>query len=117
LAGVVAAIGVYGVVAFGVHQRAHEIGVRIAVGARRADILRLVVGDSARFLVFGIATGLVLCLLLGRLVESLLYGLSAHSPAVLVGSSVALVLLGIFASLLPALRASRVDPSFALRAE
>lgn len=117
LAAVVAAVGVYGVIAFAVSQRTHEMGVRLALGARWTDIVGLIVGEGSRVVVFGILIGVGLALALGRLLESSLYGVSAYDPLVLAGACALLGLVGIVASLLPALRASQIDPASSLRAE
>ena len=117
LAALVAAVGVYGVIAFAAGQRTHEIGVRIAIGARRSDIVRLVMNEGVRILAFGIFAGLALAIVGGRLVQSLLYGVSTRDPLVLVTACAVIGVVGLLASLLPALRASRVDPTHSLRAE
>ena len=117
LALVVAAIGVYSVVAYAVSQRANELGVRIALGANAVDLLRLVVGDSFKIVVIGGVIGVVASLALGTLVASLLYGLSPRDPFVLAGSTLVLCAIGVVASLVPAWRATRVDPVTALRAD
>jgi predicted permease len=117
LAAGVAAVGVYGVVAFSASQRTHELGVRIAVGAQRSDIVGLIVGDALRVVTLGILAGLALAIVLGRLVESLLYGLSPRNPVVLAGACAVIAAMGAFAAFWPALRASRLDPAYSLRAE
>jgi ABC-type antimicrobial peptide transport system permease subunit len=115
LALVVAAIGIYSVVAYAVSQRTHELGVRIALGARVADLLELVVGESFKVVAIGIVIGVLASLALGKLVASLLYGLSPRDPLVVAGSALVLCAIGIGASLIPAWRAARVDPVTALR--
>ena len=117
LALVVAAIGVYSVVAYSVSQRTREMGIRIALGARRADVLSLVVGEGARTVAIGIALGVVVALAAGRLVATLLYGISAHDPAVLIGAAFALLVVGGVASWVPSWRAAAVDPVVALRSD
>ncbi len=117
LALLLAAIGLYSVIAYDVAQRAHEVGVRIALGARMADVVRLVVGDGLRVTLIGGTAGVVLALLAGRWIGPILFNESPRDP--LVFGLVAAVLLGaaLVASGLPAWRATRVDPSKALRAE
>ena len=117
LALVVAAIGLYGVIAYSVTQRTHEMGVRAALGARRGDLVRLVVGEGLKVTLLGIGLGAVAALAGGRFIASLLFGVSARDPLVL--GLVAAVLIGVaaLASLIPAWRAGRADPSSALRAD
>jgi ABC-type antimicrobial peptide transport system permease subunit len=117
LALVVAAIGVYSVVAYAVTQRMHEMGVRIALGARLPDIMTLVTTESVKVVAVGVGLGIVIALALGRLIVSLLYGLSPHDPLVILAAAAVLCAIGIAASLVPAWRASRVDPVIALRAD
>src|SRR5262249_17277699 len=117
LALIVAAVGVYSTVASTVGQRRHEFGVRIALGARAADVLRLVVGGGLRVVAAGVALGAILALAAGRLIATLLYGVTPHDPLVL--GAVAVILLGVAvaAAAFPAWRASRVDPVESLRAD
>lgn len=117
LALLVAAVGVYSVLAFGVIQRKHEVGVRMALGARSADVLRLVVGEGVRLVVVGVLVGTALALGLGRVVASLLYGVSPRDPLVLATVALTLLVAAVAASLVPAWRAARVDPAIALRSE
>lgn len=116
LAASVAAVGVYGTAAFAASQRTHEMGIRIALGARRPDIIGLIVGDTFRVVVPGVLAGLALAIGLGRLLQSLLFGLSAHDPVVLTLAVVVMVGTAAVASFWPAWRASRVDPGRSLRA-
>jgi predicted permease len=117
LAIVVAGVGLYSVIAYDVAQRKHEVGVRIALGARVADIITLVVGNGVRVVIAGIALGACLTLLVGRWVGPLLFHVSPRDP--LVFALVALVLVGVSlaASMIPALHASRVDPATSLRSD
>ena len=117
LALVLAAIGLYGVIAFDVAQRTQELGVRIALGAQVPDVLRLIVGAGLRFAVVGIAIGIGIALLASRFVAPLLFGVSARDPLVLGGVGALLLLVAAVASGIPAWRATRVDPNIALRAE
>ena len=117
LALLVAAIGVYSVIAYSVSQRAHEMGVRIALGARLGDITRLVVGEGLRTVSAGIVAGILLALAAGKLVASLLYGISPRDPWVIAGAAAVLAIIGIAASVIPALRAASADPMTTLRVE
>ncbi|MBS1820956.1 MAG: ABC transporter permease [Acidobacteria bacterium] len=112
-----AVIGLYGVIAFLVAQRTQEIGVRMALGAARADILRLVMGKSLRLIAVGVAAGLVAALSLSRVLSSLLFGVGPRDPMTFGAMTLMLVVVGLAATLVPARSASRVDPSEALRAE
>lgn len=117
LALVLAAIGLYSVIAYNVAQRRHEIGLRVALGAHARDVLALVVGEGLRFGIAGIAIGGALALAAGHWVQPLLYGVSAHDPLVFIGVAAVLLIVAGTASAIPALRATRVDPSVALRTE
>jgi len=117
LALLLAAIGVYGVLAYLVTQRTREIGLRIALGARPGSVLQLVVGHSLRLSVIGISLGVAGALLLGPSIESQLYGVKPRDAATLVVVALSLLAIAILASYLPARRATRVDPLTALRAE
>jgi ABC-type antimicrobial peptide transport system permease subunit len=117
LALVIAAVGMYSVASYGVSQRTHEMGIRIALWARTSDVTDLVVKEGAAIVGTGIAVGLVASLLLGRFVASLLFGVTPADPSVLITAAVVLCLLGVVACLIPAWRAARVDPAVTLRAE
>jgi hypothetical protein len=117
LALTLAALGTYSVLSYAVSQRLHEIGVRIALGARGADVVGLVVGRGVRLALFGVAAGLVIALAASRVMQSLLYDTSPREPLVTLGVAAVLVLIASVASALPAHRAARVDPVNVLRAE
>jgi len=117
LAIVLSAIGIYGVLAFGVEQRTPEFGVRIALGARRSDIMGMVLGQTARIALAGLAIGLVASLLLNRFLQAQLYGVEGGDPLNLVVVSLALVLIALLAGWFPARRAARVQALEALRYE
>jgi len=117
LAALLVAIGLYGVISFMVSQRTNEIGIRMALGAQRAAVLKLILREAAFLLVVGLAIGLALALGVARLAASLLFGLKAHDPVTLVLALVALSAVAAIASFLPAYRASRLDPMTALHYE
>jgi putative ABC transport system permease protein len=117
LALVVAIVGIFSTVSYGVSQRTHEFGVRIALGARVADVLRLVLGDGMRTVFVGVVVGIALAIAAGRLIGALLYGITPSDPMVLLTVSLVLLLVAAAATLLPAWRAARVDPIKALRAD
>jgi predicted permease len=117
LAALLAALGLYGVLAYVVARRTREIGIRIALGGERADILRLVVGQGGRLALVGGAIGIVAALVAMRWVASLLYGVTAHDPLTFVGVVVLLAIVSGAACYIPARRAMRVDPTVALRYE
>ena len=117
LALLIAAVGLYSVISYGVAQRTRELGVRVALGARAADVLRLVVGEGVRVAAAGVALGALGALAAGRFVAPLLFDTSPRDPLVFGGVTLALLLVALVASLVPARRASRVDPMVALRSE
>jgi putative ABC transport system permease protein len=112
-----AAIGVYGVISYGVSQRTREIGIRVALGAARANVLRLVVGHAATLMLVGLGIGVVGAALLSRLLGGLLFEVSPTDPPSFGIGIVVLALVSLSAALVPAVRAARVDPADALRAE
>lgn len=115
LALVLATVGIYGVLAYLVAQRTHELGIRVALGAQRVDVLRLVVGQGIRTVLVGIATGVAAALALSQLLAGFLYGVSAKDPATFAGVSTLLTLIALLACYIPARRATHVDPIIALR--
>jgi len=117
LALVLAAVGLYSVIAYNVTQRTHEMGVRIALGARPGDVVRLVMGEAARVGAIGITVGVALALWATRWVTPLLYSVSPTDPGIYVTVAAVLLSVAVLASWVPARRATRVDPNVALRAE
>jgi predicted permease len=117
LALVLAALGLYGVVAYSVTQRTGEFGIRFALGARPADVLCLVLGQATRLVALGLLVGLIGALALGRVVESLLFGVHAYDVATYAGVILVLGAAALVAAWLPARRAAKVDPMTALRTE
>ncbi len=112
-----AVIGIYGVIAYSVEQRTQEVGIRMALGAQRADILRLVVGQGLVLTAAGVGLGLFGAFTLTRVMKGLLFGVSATDPATFVGVALLFVAVALVASYLPARRAARIDPMMALRME
>jgi putative ABC transport system permease protein len=117
LALILAAIGIYGVMAYSVALRTQEIGIRIALGAQQKDVLRLILGQGARIAFFGVAIGLVAAAALARLLSSLLFSVSAGDPITFAAVSILLAAIALLACYIPARRALRVDPIIALRYE
>jgi len=112
-----ATVGIYGAVAYSVEQRTGEIGVRMALGAQTADVLKLIVSQGMKPVIIGLAVGIVATFALGRLIASQLFDVSAHNPALLSGATLLLAATALVACLLPARRATLVDPVQALRTE
>jgi ABC-type antimicrobial peptide transport system permease subunit len=110
-------VGVYGVLAYVVSQRTREIGVRVALGARRGDIVRQIVSQGAILTAAGLVIGLLAAIALGSVVRTLLYEISPRDLATFAGSALVLAVVATAASLIPARRASSVDPLVALRSE
>jgi ABC-type antimicrobial peptide transport system permease subunit len=117
LALVLAAVGLYGVIAYGARQRTHEIGIRLALGARPADVGKMVLGQGTRLALVGVGIGLVASLGAARLVRSLLFGVGTADPVTFVVVTALLIAVALVACYVPARRAMRVNPIDALRHE
>ena len=114
---VLAVVGLYGLMVYTVNQRIHEIGIRIALGADRGDVLRMVIAQGLRLAISGVLVGVLSSLALGRILSGFLYRVSPTDPMTILGVAVLLTLVALLASYLPARRATRVDPMVALRYE
>jgi ABC-type antimicrobial peptide transport system permease subunit len=110
-------MGIYGVVSYLVGQQTREIGIRIALGAQRGDVMRLVLGDGVKMALTGVGVGLAAAMGLTRLMSSVLFGVSATDPLTFGGVALLLALVALAAAYIPARRATRVDPLVALRYE
>jgi ABC-type antimicrobial peptide transport system permease subunit len=112
-----AAIGLYSVIAYSVAQRTRELGVRIALGATRADVMRLVVGGGVRFALVGIAIGSLIALWASRWIEPLLFNQAARDPVIIGAAATLLLVVAVIAAARPALRAASVNPSQVLQSD
>ncbi|HEY0082442.1 MAG TPA: FtsX-like permease family protein, partial [Pyrinomonadaceae bacterium] len=112
---ILAAVGIYGVIAYTVNQRTREIGIRLALGAQKRDILKLVIGQGVILCMIGVAIGVAASLALMRFLSSLLYGVSDTDPLTFAGVVLLLIGVALLACSIPARRAARVDPMIALR--
>jgi ABC-type antimicrobial peptide transport system permease subunit len=117
LAVLLSSIGIYGVISYVVGQRTHEIGIRMALGAERGSVLRMILQQAGEMVLLGVVVGLAAALALTRLMASMLFEVSAHDPLTFLGVAVLLGAVALTACYLPARRATRVDPIIALRYE
>jgi ABC-type antimicrobial peptide transport system permease subunit len=114
---VLAAAGIYGAISYSVSRRTHEIGLRMALGSQRGDVLKLIIGQGMGLAAIGVALGVAGAAALTRFISTYLYGVTTTDPLTFAGVSVLLALVAVVASFIPARRAMRVDPMIALRCE
>jgi ABC-type antimicrobial peptide transport system permease subunit len=114
---VLATVGIYSVIAYGVRQRVREIGIRLALGAPPGQVIRLVVIEGLKPTIIGVILGLVLTVVTTGVMRSLLFGVSQYDPATLIGVATLMILVGLLAAVVPAYRATRFDVVRTLRAE
>ncbi len=117
LALLVACVGLYGVLSYGVTRRTNEIGVRVALGARPSTVVSMVLRETAALVTIGLAVGTALAIAVNRFAQSFLFGVEPNDPRVLTAAALTLTAVSALASLLPARRAAQVDPLVALRHE
>jgi putative ABC transport system permease protein len=117
LAVVLAAVGIYGVMSYTVSQRTQEIGVRMALGAQTANVRSMILAQTIKLTVLGVAIGLAGAFVVARFLSSLLFGIGTHDPVTFLAVALLLILVAVVAAYLPARRAMRVDPIVALRYE
>jgi ABC-type antimicrobial peptide transport system permease subunit len=117
LALVMASIGVYGVISFATSQRTKELGIRVALGADRETIVRMIMSRGVRLVLYGLIPGVALAIAASKGLQSVMPEIERQDPWIFIGTSVALGLIGAVAALIPAFRAARVDPLKALRME
>jgi ABC-type antimicrobial peptide transport system permease subunit len=117
LALILSCVGIYGVISYLVSQRTHEMGLRLALGAQRSDVMRLVLAHGAKMALIGVTIGIAAALGLTRLMANQLFGVTAHDPLTFLAVAILLMLVALLACYLPARRATRVDPMVALRYE
>ena len=114
---ILAVVGIYGVIAYSVAQRTQELGIRMALGAAKSDVLRLVIGHGLLLTLSGVAIGVIASVALTRVLSSMLYKTSATDPIIFSSSAALFFVVALIASYLPARRATRIDPTDALRYE